>query len=91
MEDPGETSDLSDQLPDLKAAMMLDYEAYADRVGVLPLPEGYDVIEQIGANIAQKVWLHYWPWIVAVGVTILGLFIAMIWGVWRFLIRGLFT
>ncbi|MEL6727775.1 MAG: sulfatase-like hydrolase/transferase [Pseudomonadota bacterium] len=91
VEDPGETSDLSDQLPDLKAAMMLDYEAYADRVGVLPLPEGYDVIEQIGANIAQKVWLHYWPWIVAVGLTILGLFIAMIWGVWRFLIRGLFT
>ncbi|MEZ6022274.1 MAG: hypothetical protein R3C16_02405 [Hyphomonadaceae bacterium] len=36
--DPGETNDLAAAQPDLLATMIAGYEAYAERVGVLPLP-----------------------------------------------------
>lgn len=78
-EDPGETMDLSDGLPDLKAELMQDYHAYADRVGVLELPEGYQVEQQIGRNVIAKLWQYYWPWIVAAGFTILALFALLLW------------
>ncbi|MEL6860101.1 MAG: sulfatase-like hydrolase/transferase [Pseudomonadota bacterium] len=78
-DDPGETVDLSRAMPELKDELMVEYQDYADRVGVIELPEGYNVIEQIGENIADKLWQHYWPWIVAAGITILALFGLLLW------------
>jgi arylsulfatase A-like enzyme len=40
--DPGETTDLSEQQPELLAAMLADYEAWAEANDVLPMPEGYN-------------------------------------------------
>ena len=60
VEDPGETTDLSDQFPELKAELRQAYQAYVDRVGVLELPEGYQVETQIGRNVMAKLWQYYW-------------------------------
>jgi arylsulfatase A-like enzyme len=58
--DPGETRDLAAQMPELAAAMRADYDAYAARVGVLALPEGYDVQRQVAHNARMKQLEHYW-------------------------------
>lgn len=62
--DPGETNDLAAQMPDLLAAMVADYDAYAARVGVLALPEGYDVQRQVEHNARMKQLEYYW-WVLA--------------------------
>ncbi len=77
--DPGETNDLSAQMPDLVAAMIGDYDAYEDRVGVLPLPEGYDVQRQVVHNVRMKQLEHYW-WVLAIGVALVLLVVlGLIW------------
>jgi len=40
--DPGETTDLKEEMPDLFAEMMKDYRIYARDHQVLPVPDGYD-------------------------------------------------
>lgn len=45
--DPGETRDLSAEMPDRFAALMADYQAYAKANGVLEMPAGYTADEQI--------------------------------------------
>ncbi|MCP6456934.1 hypothetical protein NL495_27790, partial [Klebsiella pneumoniae] len=40
--DPGETTDLSNARPELLTDMVAEYDAYAERMGVLAMPEGYD-------------------------------------------------
>lgn len=40
--DPGETTDLSRQEPELFAAMLADYEEYAEANNVLPMPDNYN-------------------------------------------------
>lgn len=68
--DPGETADLARQTPDLAAAMLADYEAYADRVGVLDLPPGYDVQRQVVHNVRMKQIENYW-WVLALAAALL--------------------
>lgn len=68
--DPGETNDLAAQMPDLLAAMLEDYDAYAERVGVLALPEGYDPQIQVAHNVRMKTLEHYW-WVLAIAATLL--------------------
>lgn len=63
--DPGETSDLSDSRPDIKRELLHDYRVFANRVGVLEFPEGYEAQRQIGRNILDRMWAAYWPWILA--------------------------
>lgn len=63
--DPGETTDLSAREPAVKARLLAEYKAYARRVGVLPMPEGYDSQTQINRNIAARLLSNY-PWIYAV-------------------------
>lgn len=79
-EDPGETDDLSDALPDLKAELMEEYRAYADRVGVLKLPPGYDVEGQIARNILSKLWEYYWYWFILAGFAILAVILLLFFG-----------
>lgn len=90
-QDPGETTDLSDQLPDIKSELKSEYDQYADRVGVLELPDGYQVEDQIARNIAEKLWEYYWHWIVAAGLVGLITLIGILWGGFklaRFALRG---
>ena len=53
--DPGETTDLSEAQPERLAAMLADYDAYAERMGVQPMPESYDSMAQVQRNTAKRV------------------------------------
>lgn len=81
--DPGETANLAATMPEIAASMLADYEAYAERNGVLALPEGYDPQLQVAHNTRMKSYQHYW-WIYAsillVGLLLLG---GLIWLVMR--------
>lgn len=55
--DPGETTDLQQQLPEVFKAMQADYAAYAQANGVLPMPEGYDPIRQVEINALLNVYV----------------------------------
>lgn len=52
--DPGETLDLSNREPARMKAMLVDFAAYEARVGVAPLPAGYDTQKQLAANALAK-------------------------------------
>ncbi len=66
--DPGEVNDLSAAMPDVLASMLVDYDAYTVRSGVLPLPEGYEVERQVRRNvIARQVAFHAGT-VIAIGV-----------------------
>lgn len=63
--DPGETRDLSSEQPELMAELMAAYDAYEQRVGVLPVPADYDAQRRLDAmgwrafyvNNALAIWL----------------------------------
>lgn len=63
--DPGETTDLSTSEPAVKARLLAEYDAYAARVGVLPMPEGYDSMAQVSRNIGARLLSNY-PWLYGV-------------------------
>ena len=71
--DPGETFNLAADEPELAASMLEDYTAYAAANGVLDLPEGYDVHDQISANALMR-QLEFYGWLlVLVTLLVLGL------------------
>jgi arylsulfatase A-like enzyme len=55
--DPGETTDLQTQMPELFKAMQSDYETYAKSHGVLPMPDGYNPTKQVFLNSMTHYWL----------------------------------
>ncbi len=66
--DPGETTDLSAQLPELFASMQADYASYAQANGVLEIPANYSVAKQVVINMLVLDYLpRYLPW--AIGTT----------------------
>lgn len=86
VDDPGETSDLAPERPDLLADLMHEYRVYANRVGILELPEGYQVEQAIGRNVIRKLWQYYWGWIVFGLVAILAALAGMVFAgrvLWR--------
>lgn len=87
VQDPGETTDLAAQMPELAAAMLTDYQAYAQRNGVLELPPGYDPQAQVAHNTRMKTYQRYW-WIFA-GIAVIGLLLlgGVIWLVRRLFFR----
>ena len=60
--DPGETSDLSASEPQVLADLLAEYEQYAQRVGVLEMPEGYDSVRQITVNTRDRLFSNF-PWL----------------------------
>lgn len=84
--DPGETTDLSASEPAVKARLLAEYDAYAKRVGVLPMPEGYDSRKQVNRNIAARLLGNY-PWLFGLLSAILVGIVAAIWLVLRRLRR----
>lgn len=68
--DPGETADLTAERPDMAAAMRRDYDAYAQTMGVQPMPAGYDVHHQIRVNAIKK-QLSFFGWQLAVAAAAL--------------------
>jgi arylsulfatase/uncharacterized sulfatase len=81
--DPGETRDLSTEHPERFAELQRDYAAYADAVGVLEMPAGYEMLRQIGRNsVAQQV-AHYRSGAIAGALAFAGL-IALTWWLTRY-------
>ena len=76
--DPGETTDLSAREPALKARLLAEYDAYAERVGVLPMPEGYDSAAQIARNVGARLLSNY-PWLYGVLGAVVLLLAAAVW------------
>ena len=52
--DPVEANDLSDQMPDLVKEMQADFDRYAEEVNLIPVPDDYDVLEQLQRNAARN-------------------------------------
>ncbi|MDZ4869854.1 MAG: arylsulfatase [Alphaproteobacteria bacterium] len=77
--DPGETKDLSQSDPERLKDMLAAYQTYTEQMGVLPLPEGYNVQRQIMRNVIARQLGFYW-WILALAALAL---IAIGWAVWR--------
>ncbi len=63
--DPGETTDLSASEPAVMQRLLDEYSAYAQRVGVLEMPEGYDSAAQIVHNVGARLLTNY-PWLYGV-------------------------
>ncbi|MBP7662125.1 MAG: arylsulfatase [Burkholderiaceae bacterium] len=55
--DPGETHDLRLKLPEEFRAMQADYAEYARSHGVLPMPDGYDPVQQVLINSLVNVYV----------------------------------
>ena len=47
MRDPGEVEDMSGRLPERAASMEQAFDAYSARVGIVPVPEDYDVFKML--------------------------------------------
>jgi len=77
--DPGETRDLSLEIPEKKTELLAEYQAYAQRVGVLEMPENYNSLEQIEANTLAKLRKQY-GWILVLAGMV---FLILLYGLWR--------
>jgi arylsulfatase A-like enzyme len=63
-EDPGETTDLRERMPDRYQQMLADYAAYATDNSVLPMPENYSVAKQVMINTIVFFYLpKYLPYV----------------------------
>ncbi|MEZ6000889.1 arylsulfatase [Hyphomonas sp.] len=83
--DPGETTDLSSEKPDVFADMLEEYQAYSKRVGVLEVPEGYSSLKEITRNTMARQFKAYWPQML---VLLAG--VIMMVGVFVYIVRRLF-
>ena len=77
--DPGETVDLSARNPEALEDLMRAYDAYAQEMGVLPMPEGYDTYKTLVSNTVHRMLENY-AWLLA--AMIAGLF-AILFAAWR--------
>lgn len=74
--DPGETTDLSGENPELFAQMQADYAAYAADTGVLDLGRDDYATKQLAANLTDRVIGKYWPYLAGLVVALLaGLYV----------------
>ena len=77
--DPGEAVDLSKSDPDRLATMVADYRAYEARMGVLELPPGYNVQQQVLKNAIARQLQAYWWVLLALALAVA----ALAYGAWR--------
>lgn len=59
VQDPGETRDLSAEMPELFADMLRDYESYTAEYGVLPMPPGYSGQQMIEQATTRRIIASY--------------------------------
>jgi arylsulfatase/uncharacterized sulfatase len=69
--DPGETRDLSTERQDLFSELMDDYKDYAQAMGVLEMPEGYHIYNQLRINSIRKLVRYQW-WVLLILAVVLG-------------------
>lgn len=71
-QDPGETTDLSQEMPDVFADLLNEYDAYSKRVGVLEVPPGYDSIRELTRNTMARQFRAYWKQLIVLILIVLG-------------------
>ncbi len=81
MLDPGETRDLRLQQPAAFRELQADYAAYAAANKVLPMPPGYEPVQQVLINAVVNVYLPRWRPVAVWGV--LSLALLGVWWWWR--------
>jgi arylsulfatase/uncharacterized sulfatase len=79
--DPGETLDLSAQLPQEFAAMQVDYANYEKTNQVLPMPAGYTPQRQVFINAIWRYWLPVYGKQAA--AVLIGLLALIVWWAMR--------
>ena len=79
--DPGETTDLSAAKPELKQKMLAAYDTYAQSMGILPMPEGYNSKAQIDKNIGARLAKRYGWKLIVLGLGILVIIFGVVWAI----------
>lgn len=77
--DPGETTDLSGERPEILAEMLAAFSADETEVGVLPMPPGYNSRDAVVRNATER-HLANNPGPIAL---VLGVLLALLYGLWR--------
>ncbi len=73
--DPGETTDLADQNPDLFKELRAEYQTYAEKVGVFEVGREDYAQKQLFANLLERSINTYWPYLAGLAlVLLLGLY-----------------
>jgi arylsulfatase/uncharacterized sulfatase len=81
--DPGETRDLQQALPAQFAVLQADYAAWAKSNGVLPVPAGYNPVNQVLINsVVNYWWPVYWPQLAAAALLLLVLLLGLPIALW---------
>lgn len=70
--DPGETKDLAAEEPALFQKMLTEYQAYAERVGVIEMPEGYYAEKEVGKKSLTTMLKPALPFLLVLGVGLVG-------------------
>lgn len=79
LNDPGETTDLSEAEPERFADLQAEYAAYAAANGVLEMPAGYNSAQAVADNATARFYQHNRLALIVIGVVFLGL----LYGLWR--------
>jgi arylsulfatase/uncharacterized sulfatase len=80
--DPGETTDLSAEFPDIFNDLTSEYAAYSQRVGVLEVPEGYNSIDEVTRHSLARQSERYRPFLIGGGAALFVLIAGGLW-LWR--------
>lgn len=75
--DPGEAKDLREAEPERYKAMLADYEAYEQKMGVLRLPDDFNPHKQVRINALKK-QLHHFRYQLA-GAALVLVSLALLW------------
>jgi hypothetical protein len=70
--DPGETTDLSNKHPVIFQQLLNNYQAYSNQVGIIPLAKGEHAIKQITKNATQRILKKVFPPIAIILLLIIG-------------------
>lgn len=70
-DDPAESRDLSEAMPELKSEMLAAYARYEEALGVVAVSADFDIVAQIQANTTAVVLQRNLPRFVAMGVGVL--------------------
>ncbi len=84
--DPGETRDLSEAEPEIRAELIAAYEGYAASVGVLEMPEGYNSAKAVAHTASARFLKHNRGALIVLGMVFLALVYALYRGLrfaWR--------
>ncbi|MGB2388741.1 MAG: arylsulfatase [Henriciella sp.] len=76
--DPGETTDISAQEPEIMRELLAAYAVYERDHGVLPMPADYDSAQQIGINMIDKLSAYYRWYLIAFAIIAFAILIGML-------------